>query len=342
MKTSDLETILRQPPKPRPPSDLREQLRTGAPGFRNDAVSFQLPRSPSWGSWLRRWWPALGPAAATLACAVVITVQQGEIRSLEAQIAALTPAPAGTEQDSVDTSHAAATAAAPNTSVQQAEEVERLGALTVKLQDELTRLQAIQKENAQLKSQLAARTATTLTAEEARALEAASEKASSTRCVNNLKQFGLAVRVWAIDNGNVTPPSIVCMSNELSTPKILVCPADKGREPAVDFNSFTAANCSYEYLAPSVPDGEEPNRVLSRCAIHGNIGLGDGSVQMEVAKTHPERLVSRDGKLYLGDPRTEPAPPSAGQGQQPGIDQEAQRRLMERYGLKPADLGTNN
>jgi len=195
----------------------------------------------------------------------------------------------------------------------------------------------MQKQNAQLRSQLAARTATTLTTEEARALEAANEKASATRCVNNLKQFGLAVRVWANDNGEVTPPNIVCMSNELSTPKILVCPADKGREPAVDFNSFTTANCSYEYLAPSAPDGTEPNRVLSRCAIHGNIGLCDGSVMMAVAKTRPEQLVSRDGQLYFGDP-----PPRAGQGQQPGIDQEARRRLMERYGLKPADLGTNN
>jgi hypothetical protein len=273
-----------------------------------------------------------------LACAVVLTVQQGEIRSLEAQIAALSPAQAGTEQGSVDApTTAAARATAPDTSVQQAEEVERLRALAVKLQDELTRLQAIQKENAQLASQLAARTATTLTTGEASALDAAKEKALSIRCVNNLKQFGLAVRVWAVDNGDVTPPSIVCMSNELSTPKILVCPADKGREPAVDFNSFTTANCSYEYLAPSAPDGTEPNRVLSRCAIHGNIGLCDGSVMMAVAKTRPEQLVSRDGQLYFGDP-----PPRAGQGQQPGSDQEARRRFMERYGLKPTDLGTNN
>jgi hypothetical protein len=41
---------------------------------------------------------------------------------------------------------------------------------------------------------------------------------------------GLAVRVWAIDN-NIFPPDIVCMSNELNTPKILVCPPT-GRQVA--------------------------------------------------------------------------------------------------------------
>lgn len=341
MKTSDLEKILRQPPRPGPPSNLRDQLLSGTRGFGRDAASNRLPRWPGWGEWLKRWWPALGPAAATLACAAVFTVQQVEIQTLKAQIAAMSSAPLATEPTPVDIT-AATTATAPDSSAQQVEEIARLRAVAGRLQEELTRLQTMQKENAQLGSQLAARLSTTLTPGEARVLEAANEKALSFRCVNNLKQFGLAVRVWAVDNADVTPPSIVCMSNELSTPKVLVCPADKGREPAVDFNSFTTANCSYEYLASSAPDGTEPSRVLSRCAIHGNIGLCDGSVQMGVAKTHPEQLVSRDGKIYFEVPRTEPNPPNAGQDQQPGMDQDARRRFMERYGIKPAETDTKN
>jgi hypothetical protein len=341
MNTSDLEKILRQPPQPRPPSDLREQLRAGAPGFVKDGASNRMSRTPGWGAWLRRWWPALGPAAATLACAAVFTVQQAEIQTLKAQIAELLPAAAPAAPDPVE-SNTSASSTGSDASAQQMEEIARLRALAAKLQDELTRLQTMQKENVQLASQLAARNATTLTVDETKMLEAANEKALSIQCVNNLKQFGLAVRVWAIDNGEVTPPSIVCMSNELSTPKVLVCPADKGREAAVNFSSFTMANCSYEYLAPSSPDGTEPNRVLSRCPIHGSIGLCDGSVQMGIAKAHPEWLITRDGRIYFEDSKPQTAPASTGQGQQPGMDSEARRRFMERYGLKPDDSGTKN
>jgi len=38
--------------------------------------------------------------------------------------------------------------------------------------------------------------------------------------------------------------------------------------------------------------------VLFRCAIHGNITLKYGSVQMGVAKTHPDISPSVDGQLY--------------------------------------------
>jgi hypothetical protein len=94
------------------------------------------------------------------------------------------------------------------------------------------------------------------------------------------------------------------MSNEVSTPKILVCPADDGRQAAVDWASFTPANCSYEYLAPSSAAEKEPNRVLFRCSLHGNICLGDGSVQMGAAKRNPEWLITRGGQLYFEAPNT--------------------------------------
>jgi prepilin-type N-terminal cleavage/methylation domain-containing protein len=91
------------------------------------------------------------------------------------------------------------------------------------------------------------------------ALAAAKKKAQKINCTNNLKQVGLAFRIWEGDNsdrypqavsynagganeylahGNgtatPTPPSkgkaagmvFMVMSNELSTPKILFCPSD--------------------------------------------------------------------------------------------------------------------
>src|SRR5690242_2899019 len=76
-------------------------------------------------------------------------------------------------------------------------------------------------------------------------------------CTNNLKQIGLAFRIWALDNGDRFPMSVstndggtmeLCsgtnasvhfavMPNELSTPKVLVCPEDKNRQWATNFNS---------------------------------------------------------------------------------------------------------
>ncbi len=85
------------------------------------------------------------------------------------------------------------------------------------------------------------------------ALAAAKKKAQKINCTNNLKQVGLAYRIWAGDNGdkypqaitfssgganeyvghgaalaNVNNPGMVymCMSNELSTAKIVYCPSD--------------------------------------------------------------------------------------------------------------------
>jgi hypothetical protein len=100
------------------------------------------------------------------------------------------------------------------------------------------------------------------------------------------------------------PPDVVCMSNEMSTTKILVCPGDHNRQQAVDFGSFTMVNCSYEFFLSPQGSDADPTRVLTRCPVHGTIGLYDGSVQMGVAKDHPEWLIQRDGKLYFEPPRS--------------------------------------
>ena len=171
---------------------------------------------------------------------------------------------------------------------------------------DIAQLEQLGAENTKLRTQLAAPPPGLLTPEETDALAKAKEKAESIACVNNLKQLGLSVRVWAIDNGNMSPPNILDMTNEMSTPKILVCPGDHGREAAKDWASYTPANCSYEYLAPWVPEGE-PQRVLFRCPIHGHVCLCDGSVQGYVVKQHPEQLVRRNGKIYF-DPSAQGEP----------------------------------
>jgi hypothetical protein len=112
------------------------------------------------------------------------------------------------------------------------------------------------------------------------ALAKGKSRAQTVNCVNNLKQVCLAARIWANDHGDVFPPDIVTMSNELYSPKILVCPGDPSKIPATDWNNFSpAANVTYEFLMPGAKESAVMSQPVFRCPIHGNIGLGDGSVQ---------------------------------------------------------------
>ena len=157
------------------------------------------------------------------------------------------------------------------------------------------------------------------------ALAKAKTKATTINCVNNLKQSGLAFRIWAGDNNDKYPMAVPLakggtlelttgadtfrhfqvMSNELSTPKILVCPADT-RTAANNFIRLKNQNVSYfvglDAADPNpqmlldgdrnlTSDNAPENGILKLVpggplswteTIHvnqGNLGLADGSVQ---------------------------------------------------------------
>ena len=157
------------------------------------------------------------------------------------------------------------------------------------------------------------------------ALASAKKKAQRINCVNNLKQCGIAFRIWEGDNNDKLPMAVPTakggtkefdtgtdtfrhfqvMSNELSTPKILVCPADT-RTVANNFVRLKNQNVSYfvgleanDEFPQRFLDGDrnitgesDPEngilklvpgqRVTWTQAIHvnsGNVGLSDGSVQ---------------------------------------------------------------
>ncbi len=91
----------------------------------------------------------------------------------------------------------------------------------------------------------------------------AKQKSKRIGCVSNLKNLGLAFRVFATDRGDQSPRAastnqigseefatprelfryFQAMSNELSTPKILVCPADD-RKSAPSFSGLGNENIS--------------------------------------------------------------------------------------------------
>jgi hypothetical protein len=352
MNTPEIENILRLAPKPAPPAGLRDRLiaQLRLPAARPASQSPVATPAPA--GWLRHWWPVLAPAAVSLACAVGLTMQQVEIRDLKRAIQDLSREPAAkpsvVQPPDLGTNDASAGADAV---ARTAQEIARLKALASQLAAEVAQLEQIRAENTNLRAQLEAPPAGFLTPEETEALTKAKEKAESIACINNLKQLGLSVRTWAIDNGDMSPPNLLEMTNEMSTPKILVCPGDKTREAAKDWASYTSAHCSYEYLAPSAPE-PEPMRVLFRCPIHGHVCLSDGSVQGELAKRHPERFVQRDGKLYLAEPAEDAQGASAQEAfrrrTEAAQGASAQQAFRRRYGLEeqpsqvvPAQPSTN-
>src|SRR5258706_4126520 len=105
----------------------------------------------------------------------------------------------------------------------------------------------------------------------------AKQQAELLVCGNYMDAIGFAARMWSNDNGDRFPPNLVSMSNELTTPKILICPGDHSRKASTSWAQFTPEQSSFEMVTPSLRDGDT-NAVFLRCKIHGSIGYADGSV----------------------------------------------------------------
>ena len=114
------------------------------------------------------------------------------------------------------------------------------------------------------------------------ALAKAKGRAQSIACVNNLRQMGLAARIYATDHNGSYPPDFPSMKGELPNPLVLFCPADPknvGRA-GLTWADFDPSQSSYEFvthgLIESTPGSEK--KILFRCRIHGNVCTGDGNV----------------------------------------------------------------
>jgi len=146
--------------------------------------------------------------------------------------------------------------------------------------------------------------------------------ASRINCVNNLKQIGLAVRIWYGDKGDKYPMNLpvaqggaqellaagnvtACfqvMSNELATPKILICPVDKRHTPATNFDApLTRNNVSY-FLALNASESD-PQAILSGDdnLIQNGRTLPPGLVNLATNQTTWTTARHSGGNILLGD-----------------------------------------
>jgi len=233
-----------------------------------------------------------------LACASTLLWQQGVLRDLQARHAAASVIPSPAPR-AIPESHSDPAVGVEDLNARQRAEIGQLRSEWERLQEAGNRTRALEAENRDLQARLAASLG--VEAEDLQRLDEMRTRASSIACVNNLKQIGLALRVWATDRNGVFPGNLMALTNELQTPKILVCSQDPAEVPLTDWASFNTSRISYEFLHPG-GDQSEPTRVVGRCKIHGHILLSDGSAYMMPPPDGVEAgraLVTRNGVLYF-------------------------------------------
>ena len=170
------------------------------------------------------------------------------------------------------------------------------------------------------------------------ALAKAKARAQRISCTNNLKQVGVAFRTWALDNGDAYPmrvstanggysdyvgaatvinPSPVtsrgafgffmCMSNELNTPKVIMCPSEPD---AIRQISSTFAGTVPAGTANTTPYTNDYNTsyfvgvdtvdTMPQMFLDGDHNLGNGNPPTAAYHAVPPATSSQQANMALG------------------------------------------
>ena len=126
-------------------------------------------------------------------------------------------------------------------------------------------------------------------------------------CVNNLKEIGLAFKLWAGEHNGRFPfqvstnaggtmelclPDVVgfdgnsCLhfkmlygNDGLNSPLLLVCPQDTSKQAITNWQSLTAENVTYRLRTGTNVSDANPHEILAVCPVDGNILYCDGTVK---------------------------------------------------------------
>ncbi len=145
---------------------------------------------------------------------------------------------------------------------------------------------------------------------------------SRINCVSNLKQIGLAMRMFSEDHNDKFPWAVStnqggtmefaatgqvfrhfqAASNELSSPKILACKSDPTRAKAVDFVRFSNANVSY-FVGLDADEGRPQSLLSGDRNITGGV-LTNANLRLLTTNTQAgwtKEIHMDAGNIGLGD-----------------------------------------
>jgi hypothetical protein len=159
------------------------------------------------------------------------------------------------------------------------------------------------------------------------ALSDAKSKATRIKCVNQLRQVSLGLKIFASDHDDHYPfglkkveggvlettkqdrrgddsdpfEFLMLLQDELGTPAILTCPEHEGVQAVRSWREFKRDLISYKFRSGDTVDETQPDEVLLWCPFHHNVALVDGSV---VQLTEKDTKARKSGSWQ---PQVEPA-----------------------------------
>ncbi|MBI4657522.1 MAG: hypothetical protein HY735_01525 [Verrucomicrobia bacterium] len=301
MNHEEIERLLRKAPPMPVPVGLRERLKDdiSLPGLTPKARW-----QPEESSWFKRCAPALSFGAFLVVGLAIIVAQSVSItkaRQANRDVTSQSGAKAALSELSRAEPQFVLAGQELERLRKENAELRSLQTEVIQLRTELVVLPQLRAENQKLRAELDSMHSSAAD----NSLVKARQKAESIKCVNNLKNIGLAARIYATNHEDEFPPDFLSMKDELSTPKLLHCPGDIGKTEVSDWSELGPESNSYEMISPSLKiSDQEPNVVFVRCPVHGHVCLSDGSVHQ-----NPEQ---RGGSILLKNGRPSLVYPTQG------------------------------
>ncbi len=153
------------------------------------------------------------------------------------------------------------------------------------------------------------------------ALAKAKAKAQRANCISNLKQVGLAMRMWSNDHQERFPFEVAnpgqipnsdgtrgltvldhyrAISNEVNTPKVYACPSDGSRTRAINFDLTAVNPLNNSGTQISYFVGTNANEVFPQTVLSGDRNMTKGTTAAAANGTLSFALNTATGEADAG------------------------------------------